>query len=248
MGSWFELQMLWLFLLSIPVGVFAVVIGASQFLAIPIFQLFFPQMTLGAIVGNLRIGNLLRNVIALIPVRKDIHIRSVWSYLVVICIGSIIGTLLTANIPQSLLLPILVLAVVVTEAAPKISRFVSRSALQVAFFINGIYYGIIGAGGSVISLAFLRIRYPSDDQIHAVRVHMLVLEASAFFVSVVAFLFTGLIDWKVSLVWAAGGMIGGYIGGLVLKKTGKAKPSTQKLLLRTVYTIALAVAAWRALA
>jgi uncharacterized membrane protein YfcA len=248
MGASFDPTLFWLFLLAIPVGLFAVVIGASQFLSIPIFQLFFPQMTLGAIVGNLRIGNMLRDAIALIPVRKDIKLASLWSYIVVICIGSVLGTLATANIPQWVLLPILLLAVMVTEAAPYISRYVHRHALTAAFFLTGVYYGIIGAGGSVISLAFLRIRFPSDKEIHAVRVHMLLLEFSAFAVSVAAFILTGKIDWRISLTWAAGAMIGGYVGGIVLKRTGKAKPKTQIILLRTVYVIAIAVAAWRAFA
>lgn len=245
MDGFFEIGSLWLFLVAIPVGVFAVLIGASQFLSIPLFQLFFPQMTLGAIVGNLRIGNMLRDLVALIPVYRSVQFKTLGTFIVVICIGSIIGTLGTISLPQTVLLPILLFAVVVTEAAPWISSRVHRHALLGAFFLTGVYYGVIGAGGSVITLAFLRVQYPQDHHIHAVRVHMLLLEFCAFAVSVAAFVLTGRVDWVISLVWAAGAMIGGYIGGIVLKHTGKTKPRTQKIFLRAVYCVAIGVALWR---
>lgn len=248
--EWFSenSQLILLFLTAIPVGVFAVIIGASQFIAIPLFQLFFPWMTLGGIVGNLRIGNMVRDAVALIPVRKDIRFGDMKSYLLVMCIGSVIGTLIVVDVSQNFVLPAILLAVVVTEAAPWIGRHVNKSALLGAFFGNGVYYGIIGAGGSVISMAFLRVKYPKDDQIHFVRVHMLLLEFFAFFVSVIAFIIQGGIDWSISLTWGAGAVIGGYIGGKLLVRIGKTSPKSQKFWMRAVAVFAVAVAVWRMVA
>lgn len=235
-----------LFLTAIPVGIFAVIIGASQFLSIPIFQLFFPQMSLGGIIANLRIGNMVRDVVALLPVRKDIRWKSIGSLLVAACLGSILGTMVIVDVPQSLLLPVLIGAVIVTEAAPWISRRVHRNTLLPAFFLNGAYYGIIGAGGSVISMALLRVRWPRDDELHFVRVHMLVIEAMAFLVSIIAFLSSGQIDWPISLTWGAGAIAGGYIGGKMLRWIGKTSPATQKFWIRLVMVMAVAMASYRA--
>lgn len=240
--------MLLLFLTAIPVGIFAVVIGASQFVSIPIFQLFFPQMSLGGIIGNLRIGNMVRDAVALLPVRRDVRFRSMLKFILAMCIGSVIGTVGIAAVSQAFLLPILIGAVAITEAAPWISRHMHRHALVFALFLTGIYYGVIGAGGSVITMAFLRVHFPRDEQIHAVRVHMLLLEFCAFVVSVAAFVMTGEIDWAVSLVWGAGAVIGGFIGGKLLVHIGKTSPASQKFWMRAVAGAAIAVAAWRVLA
>lgn len=247
---WFSehAQLILLFLAAIPVGIFAVIIGASQFLSIPLFQLFFPWMTLGGIVGNLRIGNTVRDLFALIPVRKDIRWRDMKSFILVMCVGSVIGTLIVVDVSQAYVLPAILLAVLVTEAAPWIGKRVHKNALLGAFFGNGVYYGLIGAGGSVISMAFLRVKYPKDDQIHYIRVHMLVLEFCAFVVSVIAFVIQGGINWTISLTWGAGAIIGGYIGGKLLKTMGKAKPGVQKLCMRLVAVVAVSVAVWRMVA
>ncbi|TSC80533.1 MAG: hypothetical protein G01um101425_187 [Candidatus Peregrinibacteria bacterium Gr01-1014_25] len=240
-------SVLLLFLTAIPVGVFAVIIGASQFVSIPIFQLFFPQMSLGGIIGNLRIGNMVRDAVALIPVRHDVRLRSMLKFIVAVCAGSVIGTVGIADVPQTFLLPILLFAVAITEAAPWISRHMHRHALVFALLLTGIYYGVIGAGGSVITMAFLRVHFPRDEQIHSVRVHMLLLELLAFIVSVGAFAVAGEIDWAVSIVWGAGAVIGGFIGGKLLRHIGKTSPASQKFWMRAVAAIAIAVSAWRVL-
>lgn len=238
-------DLLILFLTAIPVGVFAVVIGASQFLSIPIFQIFFPWMAFGAIIANLRIGNMVRDAVALIPVRKDIRFASMGKYILAVCAGSVIGTVGVVAVPQWALLPILLFALLVTEAAPWISRHVHRHALLFAVFLTGIYYGVIGAGGSVIMLALLRVRFPKEGEIHTVRVHMLLLELFAFIVSVVAFILTGSLDWTISLVWGAGAIIGGYIGGKMLVRIGQTSSKSQKFWMRAVAAFAVGVAVWR---
>lgn len=247
MGSSFEAgQLIALFLTAIPVGVFAVIIGASQFLSIPIFQLFFPSMTLGAIIGNLRIGNMVRDAVALVPVRRDIRWKPVMHLLIAACVGSVLGTMLIVNVPQKFLFPVIVMAIIVTEAAPWISQKVHRHTLVPAFFLTGGYYGVIGAGGSVISMAFLRILWPKDGDLHAVRVHMLLIECLAFIVSILAFLPSGEIDWPVSIAWGAGAIIGGYIGGKLLHRIGKTDSRTQKFWIRVVMVMAAGMAGYKA--
>lgn len=243
-----NVTLLWLFLAAIPVGFFAVLIGASQFLSIPLFQVFFPWMSVSAIIGNLRIGSMLRDAIALVPLWKSMRLQALGAFILVTCLGSILGTLSTVSFPQWFLLPLLLLAVVITEVAPWITEYVHRRALLFAFFLTGIYYGMIGAGGSVISMAFLRIHLPGDSQIQAVRVSMLMIELCALVVSVIAFVLSGSIDWRISLIWAAGGMIGGYIAGRTLRSTGTMSPRVQKIFLRAVYVVAIAVIAWRLVA
>ena len=247
MDAFSDPRLLLLFVCAIPVGVLAILLGATQFLSLPIFQLLLPELTLGAIVANMKVGSVLRNLIALKPLRHHIRPRELRSLLVPLCVGGAIGALGVANVSQAFLVPALLVAIAVTEGAPYLGKRLTTRQILVLSFLAGIFGGILGAGISVIILALLRIRTPDDAKILEVRAQGVFLELATTAASIVAFALQNQLILAVWVTWAAGAMIGGYIGGRLLEHTGKFSPRTQKMFLRAAYLVALAVATARLL-
>ena len=73
MEIWSDISNLYLFLSAVPIGVFAVVLGGSMFLSIPVFQIFFPEMSMSAVIGNIKVGSVIRNMGAVVVLKKHIN-------------------------------------------------------------------------------------------------------------------------------------------------------------------------------
>ena len=84
-----------------------------------------------------------------------------------------------------------------------------------------IYGGYFGAGLSVIILAVLGLAV--DDNLTRLNAIKQGISFSANCAAAVFFAFSGLIDWPVAVLMAAGALTGGALGG---KLAGQVKPST----------------------
>jgi len=245
MESFFDQRLLWVFLSGIPVGIFAIVLGGTMFLSLPIFQLFFPELSLGALVGNIKVGSAIRNAFAIWPLRRRLRIREIFHILVALLAGGFIGAFGITNVSQSFVLPVIVLAILVTEAAPWISGRISKSTYIVVAVLAGVFGGIIGAGISLIILSLLRIQIPDNDRIVEVRADAILLELINTLAAIVVFMFFGKLIFPLWVSWALGSIIGGYIGGHIVERTGRFPPAIQRYLLRAVFGFALAVAGYK---
>lgn len=238
-------DLLWVFLSSIPIGIFAIVMGGTMFLSIPVFQILIPEFTLGAIVGTVKVGRVLGNAIALAPLKKNIQPKKILFLSLILCITGAIGALGLTSVSNSYILPAILIAMLVMEGAPWLSTKMNRSWLTIAAIAVGIYGGFIGAGTSLIILALLRLYTPGDEKIVEVRSQGIYLEMinSAAAVAVIAF--SGILVTPIWLAWTAGSIIGSYIGGIIIERTGKMPPHIQKWMLRAVFLFAICVAVWR---
>lgn len=238
-----------LFGAAIPIGIFGVVFGGNLFLSLPLFQIMFPDMVLGAMIGNIKPGSIVRNLASLAPLRNQIMVKATLSFAAALCVGSLSGALLITYLSASkvFVIPILVLGWLVMTYAPRLGHYVSHTGFMLAAFLVGMYGGIFGAGISLLIVALLRIRHGTDSELLFVRANSLYLETILTFVSVFIFLQKGLINWRFALVWAIGSVIGGYLGGKILARTGKMKPSVQKAIFHVSFGIAVTVAVIKAM-
>ena len=86
-------------------------------------------------------------------------------------------------------------------------------------FISGIVSGLFGAGGGMILVpAFMHINKMETKEARATSIFCIlpmVITSSFFYYK------GNYIDWKISILCAIGGAIGGYIGATLLKKLPK---------------------------
>lgn len=225
-----------LFASSMFIGILAVLMGGTLFLSFPLFQILFPEMTFAAIVGNIKIGSVFRNLAALKPTYHLIN-KDVLYLVPALCFGSIIGSWQVLSFDTWVIPLVLVIGLIVQEFGKYLT--VPRPLLVIITIAIGVYGGIFGAGIMLLILSLLRLTHQS---IADARVNALMLEMLVSAVAVVMFWQATLIDWPIALTWAAGSVLGGYIGGITIKKTVHWKESTQTWLVRSAFLIALVVA------
>lgn len=238
---------IWLFFGGIVIGVLAILLGGTMFFSIPLFQFLFPGLSLGGIVGNIKVGSVIRSISASSALWKKVSLNIALPFLLPLVIGSAIGALSIASVSQNFVLPALIVAIILSEAAGVISRNMPRSLMHVFSFGFGLFGGILGAGIGAILPALVRMRIPDDAQIVDVRAIAVFLELSIHIVAVIVLLFAGVLDMNIWLPWSAGSLIGGYIGGRLIVHTGKLSGTVQRWMLRGVFLFAIALAVWRIL-
>ena len=160
-------------------------------------------------------------------------------------VGGLIGALLLNISTEKLfsnLIPYLILAASLLLAiqdpvkawlmkrAQSAGRKSSSDALAVVpVGAAAVYGGYFGAGLSVIILAVLGLVV--DDNLTRLNAIKQAISFSANFAAAVFFAFSGLVDWPVALVMAAGALIGGGLGG---KLASHIKPSTLRWIVVTI--------------
>ena len=237
-----ELELIILFFAAIPIGIFGVVVGGNATLSFPTFQVLFPEMTLGAIVGNIKPGSVVRNIMSLIPLRHDIDFAAVRFLLVPLLLGSVAGALLVADMSQSIILPVLILGFLVVEYARRLEKYITKHIHFLMTFLTGMYGGVFGAGISLLIVALMHIKDGDDENLYKTRANALFLETFFTTVAVMVFVSYGLVVPHIMLTWLGGSLIGGYLGGIILKKTGKLSGHTQRTILRGAFIFAICVA------
>jgi len=237
-----ESTLIILFLAAIPIGIFGIVVGGNASLSFPLFQVLFPEMTLGAIVGNTKPGSLIRNITSIIPLRREIDYKMVKLLLLPLVLGSTVGAFFVAHMSQAIILPMLVIGFLVVEYAHIVAKYITDKIFFLATCVTGMYGGIFGAGISLLIVALMRIKGADDTDLYRTRANALFLEIFFTTTAVVVFLSKGLVLPQIALVWITGSIIGGYLGGIILKRTGKLSGQMQRNILRSAFIFAICVA------
>ena len=58
------------------IGIFSVVIGGGMFFTVPLFQILFPNITFGSIVGNQKVGSFFRGIGSTLATRHHIDYKT----------------------------------------------------------------------------------------------------------------------------------------------------------------------------
>lgn len=203
-------------------GAMNAVAGGGTFVALPALAL----MGLAPTVANAS------STVALFPgtlvsawsYRDDIRpleTASTWTLLTLSLVGGLIGAvmlLVTSERIFSALIPwLLLLALVVLAAGPRLTVFLPRLGLRagprfllVTQFGLGVYGGYFGGAVGLMMLATWSLATTAD--LRALNPLKTVLVAAANGVAVACFAVTGNVSWRETLVVMAGGIAGGFIG------------------------------------
>lgn len=234
-----------LFFSAIPIGIAAILFGGTLFIALPLFQFLFPQASIGYLLGNIKFGSFFRSLSAIIATREQLKkFKHSLPMIFLLAIGTFLGAIGIIKLSQEFVFPIVLLGILITEFSDKITHYFSEKIFAISNFLVGIYGGIFGGGINILLFSLLKIKNPEiKDDISSLRVEATFLEFLLSIIVLLTVIFSWQIDFEIAGFYAAGGIIGGFLGGKLLAHTGKLKPSLQKLLLRISFAIALGVSA-----
>jgi uncharacterized membrane protein YfcA len=196
--------------------------------------LTFPTMILAGLPPVIANAS---NAVAIAPghalaVLADRHLlprldRGMVGKALVALIGGALGAVLLLVIPERLfILPVPVLigfATLVFAAAPLVRNWSSerRGAIRsspwagASLGLAAIYGGFFGAGLGVILTAVLSIT--EDTDLRTIKVIKNFLATLVSIASVVIFSCQGVVRWPATLIMLLGAMIGGFLGGYLIK-------------------------------
>ncbi|NBX66433.1 MAG: hypothetical protein EBQ96_05500 [Proteobacteria bacterium] len=119
---------------------------------------------------------------------------------------------------------------------------VSPKSFHAVSFATGVYAGVFGAGIGILLVALLRLKYPEDLQIAFVKIQARFVEFLLVLTAVAMHFLHGNLVAAIWIPWSVGALIGGYVGGIVLKKLGTMSPQVQKALLYASFVLAFVFA------
>ncbi len=226
-------------------GIFAVVFGGTMFFTIPLMQVLFPQATFGVIIGNAKVGSFFRSIGSTVSTHKQIAYKDCAKLSVTAFIGTAIGASLIADLSQMWLFPAVCVAILFALYAPKLAAMVSPKSFHAVSFATGVYAGIFGAGIGILLVALLRLKYPDDAQIAFVKIQARFVEFLLVLTAVATHFLHGNLVAAIWVPCSIGAPLGGYVGGIVLKKLGTMAPHIQKALLYASFALAFVFAGYK---
>jgi uncharacterized membrane protein YfcA len=234
-------------------GVVTAVVGGASLITFPALL----ATGLPAIVANasntvaLTPGNLVAALADLERVpRWD---RSLVALMAVCIAGSVAGAALLLLTPEkafTAVVPLLIgFATLLFAVSGRIRQWIlSRAGTPAAgpgfgallFAPVAVYGGYFGAGMSVMLLSLLSVS--RTDEFRAINVLKNLLSGLTSFVAVGVFVLQGVVAWPPTLVVMAGAVVGGFLGGRLVRVVS---PELMRWTVIAVGTVLTAVYAWR---
>ncbi|MGM4910682.1 sulfite exporter TauE/SafE family protein [Rhizobium sp. 768_B6_N1_8] len=178
-----------------------------------------------------------------------------WSSVLVCLVGGAVGALLLLALPERLfVLPVPALIGIATLLflfSPRIAAWVearrgdaepSRGLGLSVLGLSSIYGGFFGAGLGVILTAVLSIADPND--IRRVKALKNLLATSVSMAAVVIFIVQRAVHWPETLTMLSGALVGGYLGGYLVRVLPAIVVRWFVILTGAVMTVVYAVKYW----
>jgi uncharacterized membrane protein YfcA len=241
-----------LFAAGLAGGVVTAIVGGASLITFPALL----AVGLPAIVANAS------NTVALTPgnlvaALADLERRPRWDRsfvaLMLVCVaGSVAGAVLLLVTPEkafTAIVPLLVgFATVLFAASGSIRRWIAaRSAgprgtrLNLLLFVPvAVYGGYFGAGMSVMLLALLSVT--RADDFRATNVLKNLLSGLTSLVAVVVFVGQGVVAWPPALAMMAGALVGGFLGGRLVRVL---PPAVVRFIVIVAGSVLTLIYAWR---
>lgn len=221
------------------IGTIGVLFGGSSFLAIPVFQLFYPGFSYAQIMGNIRVGSLGRSLSTTVSTFKHIEFKRLFPIFIPFAITSIIGVFLISKLEQDHLIFAIIAAILLTELSPKLAHLVNEKTQIVVSALLGLYYGLIGAGSGLLIFALLRTVYTKRTDIAHAKIQARFIETIGVVLVLIVHVINGDLVLNAFLPWTIGCFFGGVLGALILKRFKRASAGVQHVYLWIVYALAL---------
>lgn len=227
---------------GIIIGIVGVLFGGSMFFSIPLVQVLFPEISFGAVIGNIKTGSFFRGLGSTISTRKKIDYKKGALISIPLIVGTILGVLLISKLDQSWVLPVIIVAVILAELAPRVAKYVTKEKFYALSVALGAYAGILGAGIGIFLIALLRTRFVKDSHIAHIKIQARFIEFLLVITAVIVHYLQNDLILSVWLPWSVGSIAGGIIGGMLLKKIQKLSGNIQKIILRISFALAIIIA------
>jgi uncharacterized protein len=224
-------------------GIIATIVGGGMFFALPVFQFLFPGVSAGVLVGNIKVGSLVRGIGSAFTTFKLIEFKRTILVSLVAFLGTIIGASIIADLDQRWLFFIVIIAVVVAEIAPRLAKFVTPKTFTAASFLTGIYTGFLGAGSGIFLVALFRTKHPEDSDIAMVKANARFAETFLGISAVAVHFLHGNLILALFLPWSVGALIGGLVGGMLLTYMNNLSGALQKFVLRIGFAVTIGISA-----
>lgn len=234
----------WIYLIigGFFISVFAIVFGGSMFLSVPFIQFIFPGASFGTIVWNLKIGSFFRWIGSTFSTRNEIDYKNNIQIWLLAFWGTVIWASLIANLDQKWIFPAVIIAVLLSILAPKISEQINKRTFHIASFIIGIYAGIFGAWIGILLVALIRVRYTKDTDIAIVKIQARFLEFVLVFSAIISHVFYWNIVMAIWMPWSIWALIWWICWWYLLHSLSRLSWKIQKLVLYFSFLIAIWVA------
>ncbi len=221
-----------LFLMGIIVGAMNSIAGGGMLIGFPVMlALGMPPIDANVTSNVVIMPGSLSSVYGYRAYLRKLHYR--YLLLLIPCVaGAAIGATILRNTPgdefQKIVPALVGFAVVLFAFQPLLHFHLHRHIrgnqkglaslliIAVALLPVAIYGGYFGAGFGFIMLAFLG--FTKLHEIHRMNGLKNLASACIAFTSLICLYSTGLIDWHIGLVMAAGSIVGGYYGSVLTQK------------------------------
>lgn len=180
--------------------------------------------------------------------KRAVNLSEFSFILLVIFIGSVVGTLLIQSLDASLIkkgLPFLILAIgLYFLFTPKLGESDRKQQISYAVFalcfglLLGFYDGFFGPGtGSLMNLACVTLL---GFNLTKATAHAKVMNLTSNFASLIFFFIGGHVIWTVGLVMMAGSLIGANLGAKMVMAKGKQLIRPMVVIMSFIMTIKMA--------
>jgi len=216
-----DIKLVLLFLSGVVAGFINIMAGGGSLITIPL--LIFLGLPPTVANGTNRVAVLVQNVIATSKFKKSGHFY--WKTGLILTVPAVLGALLGSKIAVSmsdvvfkrLLAVVMVISLIMVllnkdrMALPSRDvRIKNHAPFVAAFFLIGIYGGVVQAGvGFFIILVLALVPGLSLVQINSLKIFIILCYMVP---SLLLFFLYGKVNWIYGLVLAAGSAIGGWLG------------------------------------
>lgn len=233
-----------LFFIGFVLSIVSLVVGSMTPVYLTLMQFFFPHLTLGNIIGADKTNGVFRNLGAIPSFWKEIDWKFVMTNIPPFLIGVILGVSIVAEVSTFWVFPFLIIGFIIAEFAEKFAKYFSAKKILILEFLLGIYGGLIVAAIKVILLSVFRLKYPDDTKIMYLKIQIQTMMIFMVITGTIVHYLHGNLLWEIILPLGAGNIIGGFIGGKILMKTGKLSGKIQKNIMRLSFLFGIVASGW----
>lgn len=221
------------------------IIGGSSFFSVGILQMLFPGAGFGTIIGNQKCSGLGRGFASLVVLWKEIEWRKIFPLIAMASLGAVAGASVIAQLDPKWILPAIIVAVLLSELAPRFADKFSRRHFFGASSLLGLYTGFLGMGAGILILGLLRTQWPAKESIMHIHIQKRVVIVILNFIAVVAHGLHGNLVAEMWVPFFTGNVIGGVLSSYLILRMRKLPGKVQHRLLYLSFAFAIGVAAWK---
>jgi uncharacterized protein len=213
-------------------GFIDAVVGGGGLIQVPLLFILFPNLSHSSIIGTNRLASFAGTVVAARSYLKKIktNTKAILFAGIFASIASISGTFIMQKIDTNIFKPVLLVIIILLALYTFFKKEIGQhenikynntdfiKLFAVIGLVIGLYNGVIGPGTGTL-LVFALVQFVGLNFLKA-SAYAKVINAIADGASLIAFIWQGVILYKIALPMMATNMIGAYIGSKMAIRNG----------------------------